>query len=262
MTGETDPVHKNTLSACMHKLAETPRPEEEDKHAVPSPVMMSGTRVLTGQGRMVVTVVGAQSCLGKIRALLEKDEDEQTPLQEKLEELANDIGRFGLYSAIFIVGVLLLRFAIVKGNSKQWDTGTDLIKILDYFIIGITVIVVAIPEGLPLSVTLSLAFSVRKMLEDKNLVRRMQACETMGGANNICSDKTGTLTMNKMVLSEVWNSKTAKIDTYSDKITTESLSPNPRFVELFKIATLVNSTALLRPEEKGSSTEIALLKYF
>jgi magnesium-transporting ATPase (P-type) len=70
----------------------------------------------------------------------------------------------------------LLRFAIVKGTSGNWDTGTDLVRILDYFIIGITVIVVAIPEGLPLSVTLSLAFSVKKMLEDQNLVRRMEAC--------------------------------------------------------------------------------------
>jgi len=80
-----------------------------------------------------------------------------------------------------------------------------LAKILNYLIIGITVVVVAIPEGLPLSVTLSLAFSVKKMLNDQNLVRKMEACETMGGANNICSDKTGTLTMNKMTLAQIWN---------------------------------------------------------
>jgi P-type E1-E2 ATPase len=76
------------------------------------------------------------------------------------------------------------------------------------------VIVVAIPEGLPLSVTLSLAVSVKKMLIDSNLVRRMDACETMGGANNICSDKTGTLTMNKMTLTQIWNGSTINIDTY------------------------------------------------
>ena len=80
--------------------------------------------------------------------------------------------------------------------------------------LGITVIVVAIPEGLPLSVTISLAFSVKKMLDDQNLVRRMQACETMGGANNICSDKTGTLTMNKMTLDQIWNKQTKQVDLY------------------------------------------------
>jgi len=74
--------------------------------------------------------------------------------------------------------------------------------------------VVAIPEGLPLSVTLSLAFSVKKMLQDQNLVRKMEACETMGGANNICSDKTGTLTMNKMTLTQIWNVETKLLETY------------------------------------------------
>ena len=119
--------------------------------------------------------------------------------------MASDIGKFGLYSALTIIVVLLIRFAIEKGLSREWNTGTDLLSILDFFIIGITVVVVAIPEGLPLSVTISLAFSVKKMLNDQNLVRKMEACETMGGANNICSDKTGTLTMNKMTLTQVWN---------------------------------------------------------
>lgn len=102
--------------------------------------------------------------------------------------------------------VLLIRLAIEKGLTREWNTGQDLISILNFFIIGVTVVVVAIPEGLPLAVTISLAFSVKKMLNDQNLVRKMEACETMGGANNICSDKTGTLTMNKMTLTKVWNS--------------------------------------------------------
>ena len=76
---------------------------------------------------------------------------------------------------------------------------------VDYFITGIAIIVMAVPEGLPLAVTLSLAFSVKKMLKDKNLVRKLYACETMGGANCICSDKTGTLTMNEMNLVSMWN---------------------------------------------------------
>ena len=94
----------------------------------------------------------------------------------KLEKLAQDIGKFGLYSAIVIVVVMLIRFAIEKGISREWNTSVDVVEILNFFILGITVIVVAIPEGLPLSVTLSLAFSVKKMLLDNNLVRKMEAC--------------------------------------------------------------------------------------
>ena len=93
-------------------------------------------------------------------------------------------------------------------------------------LVGITVVVVAIPEGLPLSVTISLAFSVKKMLNDQNLVRKMEACETMGGANNICSDKTGTLTMNKMTLTQYWNCGLKTIDTYKEKYEESDLSNN------------------------------------
>ena len=89
--------------------------------------------------------------------------------------------------------VLIIRFGIERGVNDDWEN-RHLGELLNYFIIGITVIVVAIPEGLPLAVTLSLAYSTKKMLMDNNLVRKMAACETMGGAAMICSDKTGTLT--------------------------------------------------------------------
>ena len=97
-----------------------------------------------------------------------------------------------MYSAIIIIIALLIRFSVEKSQVK-WQY-SFLGEILEYFILGITVVVVAIPEGLPLAVTLSLAYSTKKMLNDNNLVRRMSACETMGGADMICSDKTGTLT--------------------------------------------------------------------
>ena len=134
---------------------------------------MGGTRALTGEGKMVVVVVGDQSCIGKIRAMLEQDDETETPLQQKLVKLADDIGKFALASSIIIMAVLFIRYGIFKIQKPSWDTKLDLERMLGYLIIGITVIVVAIPEGLPLSVTLSLAFSVKKMLEDQNLVRRM-----------------------------------------------------------------------------------------
>ena len=98
-----------------------------------------------------------------------------------------------MISAIVIVCVLCIRFGIERGVKDDWEN-KHLGELLGYFIIGITVVVVAIPEGLPLAVTLSLAYSTKKMLTDNNLVRKMAACETMGGAAMICSDKTGTLT--------------------------------------------------------------------
>lgn len=132
----------------------------------------------------------------------------------KLEAIAEDIGKFGLVSAIIIVIIMVIRFGIEKGAKNNWQD-KDLGELLNFFIIGITVVVVAIPEGLPLAVTLSLAYSTKKMLNDNNLVRKMAACETMGGASMICSDKTGTLTQNKMSLVNVWNDEIVEIDTYS-----------------------------------------------
>lgn len=246
MTGQGDPIHKNILAHCIKKKDQFQKSGEKnlnDKHMVPSPILMSGTSILSGEGKMMVLVVGAQSCIGKIRSLIEQDEPEPTPLQQKLQKLATDIGKFGLYSALVIIVVLLIRFAVEKGLSRQWDTGKDLLNILDFLIIGITVIVVAIPEGLPLSVTISLAFSVKKMLNDQNLVRKMEACETMGGANNICSDKTGTLTMNKMTLAEIWNYQLNKVDLYKETLNEADLSKNKKFNELFNLAALVNSSA-------------------
>jgi Ca2+ transporting ATPase len=96
--------------------------------------------------------------------------------------------------------ILLIKLTVEEGMARSWQTSVDLVELLNYFILGVTITVVAIPERLSLALTLSLAFSVKKMLLDNNLVRKMEACETMGGANMICSDKTGTLTMNKMTL--------------------------------------------------------------
>lgn len=116
-----------------------------------------------------------------------------------------------MISTASVMFVLFLRFGIEKGISKTWNNSVDLMEILNIFIFGVAILVLAIPEGLPLSVTLSLTYSVKKMLLDNNLVRKLEACEIMGGANTICSDKTGTLTMNKMVMTTLWNSERLRI---------------------------------------------------
>ena len=129
MTGESEAIKKHTVDKCKEKgvavLADPSKTGHIAKHDVPSPIILSGTKVLTGAGKMIVLVVGDMSCLGKIRALITVKNDEVTPLQEKLEILAKHIGKFGLGSAITIVAILLLRFAIEKGISKHWDTSID-----------------------------------------------------------------------------------------------------------------------------------------
>ena len=122
-------------------------------------------------------------------------------LQKKLTKLALQIGYFGIGAAALSIIVSFLRFSIVEyGISGRGGEKTDALQFLKFFINGITVLVVAVPEGLPLAVTIALAFSVKKMLNDNNLVRHLHSCETMGNATCICSDKTGTLTTNRMTV--------------------------------------------------------------
>lgn len=126
-------------------------------------------------------------------------------LQRKLDKLAVRIGYGGTAAAILCVLILMLKFAIEEfaiPPTRSWDNSTDFSELLHFVIIGITVLVVAVPEGLPLAVTIALAYSVKKMLKDNNLVRHLHACETMGNATAICSDKTGTLTTNRMTVVE------------------------------------------------------------
>lgn len=126
---------------------------------------------------------------------------EKSVLQAKLTKLAIQIGYAGSTIAVLTVAILVIQFCVttfvIQNNSWKSTYFNDLVK---HFIIGVTVLVVAVPEGLPLAVTLSLAYSVKKMMRDNNLVRHLDACETMGNATAICSDKTGTLTTNRMTV--------------------------------------------------------------
>ena len=155
------------------------------------PFMLSGTTVVDGSGRMVIIAVGKNSLQGRAMAGLSIDPP-PTPLQLKLGSLAKRLATIGLvFAAVTLIALLVIFFV----KDSPGDILHGLISIL---LVGISIIVMAIPEGLPLAVTLALAYATIHMLKDNNLVRHLSACETMGGATTICSDKTGTLTVNRM----------------------------------------------------------------
>ena len=220
MTGETDVLEKLSIEECVSKREKLKKHDAGDTHHaahkihdIPSPVLISGTSFKQGAGKMLITCIGMNSAIGRIKKTISDNKDDETPLQKKLEKIAEDIGKFGLVCAVLTLLVIILRTIIIYATKKpkqSWgakETG----YIIQAFLIGITVLVVAIPEGLPLAVTLSLAYSVKKMLADNNLVRKLHACETMGGADIICSDKTGTLTLNKMFLTHFWNTTSYEV---------------------------------------------------
>ena len=158
---------------------------------LPGDVILSGTNAVEGSGKMVVIAVGIHSVAGRIKARVydstDHDEDlegdEETPLFKKLDKIAKQIGLAGTGAAAFaFVICCIIGFAVKRENWKM---------VLEYFITAITVLAVAVPEGLPLAVTLSLAFSSRKMAFENNMVKTLSACETMGCATTICTDKTG-----------------------------------------------------------------------
>ncbi|XP_042155297.1 plasma membrane calcium-transporting ATPase 2 isoform X5 [Oncorhynchus tshawytscha] len=311
LTGESDQVRKSL---------------EKD------PMLLSGTHVMEGSGRMVVSAVGLNSQTGIIFTLLgagDSDEEkkikkgkkqgppenrnkaktqdgialeiqplksdeaveseekepevevkrvkkvqvnkkEKSVLQGKLTKLAVQIGKAGLIMSAVTVIILILYFVIdtfgVQG--RPWLKECTPIYIqyfVKFFIIGVTVLVVAVPEGLPLAVTISLAYSVKKMMKDNNLVRHLDACETMGNATTICSDKTGTLTMNRMTVVQAYLG-----DTHYKKV------PEPDVIKPFTLEVMVNSiainsaytTKILSPEKEGglprhvgNKTECSLLGF-
>uniref|UniRef100_A0A8C0JFE8 ATPase plasma membrane Ca2+ transporting 3 n=1 Tax=Chelonoidis abingdonii TaxID=106734 RepID=A0A8C0JFE8_CHEAB len=309
LTGESDHVRKSV---------------EKD------PMLLSGTHVMEGSGRMVVTAVGVNSQTGIIFTLLgasgeeeEKKEKkgegkaqdvvveniqnkakkqdgavamemqplksaeggeledrekkrtsapkkEKSVLQGKLTKLAVQIGKAGLVMSAITVIILVLYFVIQTFvlDGRVWLAECTPVYVqyfVKFFIIGVTVLVVAVPEGLPLAVTISLAYSVKKMMKDNNLVRHLDACETMGNATAICSDKTGTLTTNRMTVVQAYLG-----DTHYRQTPDPSSLP-PRILDLLVHAIAINSayTSTILPPEKdgglprqvGNKTECALLGF-
>jgi P-type Ca2+ transporter type 2C len=199
------------------------------------PFLHAGSKVVDGTAKMLVTAVGSHTEWGKIMNTLSEDGVDETPLQVKLNGVATIIGQIGLVFAVLTFLVLLVRFLVDKGmhvGLLNWSAN-DALTIVNYFAIAVTIIVVAVPEGLPLAVTLSLAFAMKKLMHDKALVRHLAACETMGSASCICTDKTGTLTTNHMIVDKIWISNVSK-----------SINGDTHINEL-KAATLEGVTAIL-----------------
>jgi len=204
----------------LDESALTGEPVDIPKQATETgdPFCLSGCTVTAGSGHLVAIAVGRNSQWGRIKAKLEK-EQEQTPLQEKLDDMAAMIGYVGMGAAgLTFIAMMAIKIFV---QPQYLEDVSVFHHALDAFIIGVTIVVVAVPEGLPLAVTISLAFSTKKMLADQNLIRHLAACETMGNATNICSDKTGTLTENRMTVVRGWFANT-RDDSTSDATTSYS----------------------------------------
>ncbi|EOD46746.1 putative p-type calcium atpase protein [Neofusicoccum parvum UCRNP2] len=254
------------------------------------PFILSGAKVSEGVGSFVVTATGIHSSYGKTMMALRED-SEVTPLQSKLNVLAEYIAKLGGGAALLLFVVLFIEF-LVRLKSSDSTPEQKGQNFLDILIVAITVIVVAVPEGLPLAVTLALAFATTRMLKDNNLVRLLRSCETMGNATTVCSDKTGTLTQNKMTVvagtlstalrfgdrkvKNVENvdepdspnkGKQTSVDNGDDVSPSEFVSNlGDELKELFKQSIVINSTAFEGEEDGkpafiGSKTETALLNF-
>ena len=254
-TGEEVPADGELLEAVHLNIDEstltgepmchkTTDPAQFDKDATfPSDHAMRGTKIMEGHGIMRVLAVGDMTENGKVFEAAQIDDSVKTPLNEQLDGLGDLITKISyVFAALIIVGRIVMYFL----NTPDFGWIDFLAYLLQTLMVAVTLIVVAVPEGLPMAVTLSLAYSMRRMLKTNNLVRKMHACETMGATTVICTDKTGTLTQNQM---QVYHT-----DFFGSKDELPYLYENMA----------VNSTAQLdlsgdKPSVLGNPTEGALL---
>ncbi|RWR87966.1 putative calcium-transporting ATPase 13, plasma membrane-type [Cinnamomum micranthum f. kanehirae] len=248
MTGESD--HVNTSA---------------DKN----PFLISGAKAVDGYGTMLVTSVGMNTMWGEMMSSISDDSNEQTPLQDRLNKLTSYIGKVGLCVAFLVLVVLLVRYFTgntqdENGNREFNGKKTKIEEVFNsvatMFAAAVTIVVVAIPEGLPLAVTLTLAYSMKRMMADQAMVRNLSACETMGSATTICTDKTGTLTLNKMTVTKFWVGE----EEFSKDISTVA----PKILKLLYQGIGLNTSASVyqansssSPEFSGSPTEKAILSW-
>ena len=222
----------------------------DNEATYPSNKVLRSTTVVDGNGVMRVELVGDATEYGKVNEGALIDNNVETPLQLQLKRLAGVISKLGYIVATVIFILLAAKVFMGSAHLSTMDVVSGL---LHSFMIAVTLIVVSVPEGLPMSVTLSLALSMNRMLKTNNLVRKMHACETMGAATVICTDKTGTLTQNRMQVYE----------TNFFALANQQLA-NDEASALVKEGIAVNSTAALdkadeAPKAIGNPTEAALL---
>ena len=264
-TGEEIPADGDLLEAVSLQVNESNLTGEpmahktaDEKHfdkdaTYPSNRLLRGTMVLDGHAAYIIDKVGDATEIGKVARQSTEENVEPTPLNLQLERLAKLIGHVGFTVAGLAFAVFFIKDVLLHYDFSNFHTIGDWMPALQdtlrYFMMAVTLIVVAVPEGLPMSVTLSLALNMRRMLKTNNLVRKMHASETMGAVTVICTDKTGTLTQNLMQVQEV------------DLVGEETAERHALFAE----GIAVNSTAFLekkdgeKPNGVGNPTEVALL---
>ncbi|KAG4183632.1 hypothetical protein ERO13_A09G121500v2 [Gossypium hirsutum] len=233
------------------------------------PFLLSGTKVRDGSAKMLVTAVGMRTEWGKLMETLNEGGEDETPLQVKLNGVATIIGKIGLTFAVLTFLVLTVRFLIEKALHNEFTkwSSTDALTLLDYFAIAVTIIVVAVPEGLPLAVTLSLAFAMKQLMDERALVRHLSACETMGSASCICTDKTGTLTTNHMVVNKIWICEKIRNIGGNENKSIDELEIHESVFSILLRSIFLNSSAEVVKDENGKNsilgtpTETALLEF-
>ncbi|XP_066341725.1 calcium-transporting ATPase 7, plasma membrane-type-like [Miscanthus floridulus] len=237
-----------------------------DVDAKKSPFLASGVKVIDGYGHMLVTAVGTDTTWGEMMGSITREKTEPTPLQERLEGLTSSIGKVGIAVAVLVFAVLTARHFTGSTRDEQGKPTFDrqhvtfnsvFTALVGIFQQAITIIVVAIPEGLPLAVTLTLAFSMKRMVKEHALVRTLSACETMGSVTAICTDKTGTLTLNQMKVTEFW----VGTDHRPKEVTGAVVSLLRQGAGLNTTGSVYKPNNASPPEISGSPTEKALLSW-
>ncbi|KAF1806589.1 PMCA-type calcium-translocating P-type ATPase [Mucor lusitanicus] len=271
---QTHTTHASSSSSSSESGVKTKAPIVSTEHkSVPDPFIISGSKVLEGVCTYLVTSVGENSYYGRTMMAL-RSEPESTPLQEKLNALAELIAKLGSAAGLLMLIVLLIRYFVTWKDGVPDQPTAIVMDIMKILIVVVTIVVVAVPEGLPLAVTLALAYATQRMLKDNNLVRVLAACETMGNATTVCSDKTGTLTQNKMtVVAGTFGSSYRFINnppaSRSDLIDIKNVATTaPKEVlNMINQSIAVNSNAFEGENEKGepcfvgNKTETALLQF-